>query len=314
MYAWIAPLISLALLAVPAVASAQTGDCERVDPVRVGRVWGRHNVEERRLVLTTCDGRPNREALDALSVLARPQGVDPPSEEELERFAERDGRMVAPQIPRLHPGLLTRLQSVADRFPGRRIEIISGYRPRARRTSRHRHARALDIRVQGVSRAHVSEHARTLPETGVGYYPNSLFTHIDVRERSAYWVDRSGPGQSPDYGPARRPAREVEEERQEIVAKALAELDDERRQPDPPERETRPSRGEPAEPDDAAPAASAAADASATQEQPPGDGIDWTPPDPFDEGSCEDEEPPLTAEEVDALRRQLLEEIRAIRE
>jgi hypothetical protein len=40
-----------------------------------------------------------------------------------------------------------------------------------------------------------------LSETGVGYYPNSTFVHVDVRPDAAYWVDRSGPGEPPDYGP-----------------------------------------------------------------------------------------------------------------
>lgn len=39
---------------------------------------------------------------------------------------------------------------------------------------------------------------------GVGYYPRSTFVHLDVRDRSAYWVDRSRPGQAPQY--QRQPA------------------------------------------------------------------------------------------------------------
>jgi hypothetical protein len=41
--------------------------------------------------------------------------------------------------------------------------------------------------------------ARELSETGVGYYPNSLFTHIDVRQRSVLWVDLSRPGEAARY-------------------------------------------------------------------------------------------------------------------
>ncbi len=174
-------------------------------PVRIVRAHARP-PEARRLALTRCDGSPNLEALDALSVLARPKGVERPSRAAIRRFRRSArpsvrARFVARGIARLHPGLLVRLQAIASRWPGRAIEIVSGYRPRARRTSRHRHARALDLRVAGVPRHRVARFARSLSETGVGYYPRSTFTHVDVRARSVYWVDRAGPGERPDYGP-----------------------------------------------------------------------------------------------------------------
>lgn len=221
----IAPLLLLLLCGVAQAQAAPPEPACSAEPVRVGRFWSEWTVEEASLRLTHCDGSPNEAALHALSILARPRGVNPPDAETLQAFAGHP-RLVAPGIPRLHPGLLVRLAAVAERFPGRRIEIVSGYRPKARPTSRHRHARALDIRVDGVSRTHLSEFLRTLPETGVGYYPNSTFTHVDVRERSAYWVDRSGPGEPADYGPPPEPARAVEEERREVVAGAMSALEE----------------------------------------------------------------------------------------
>ncbi|MEZ4248989.1 MAG: hypothetical protein R3B99_12185 [Polyangiales bacterium] len=47
---------------------------------------------------------------------------------------------------------------------------------------------------------------------GVGYYPNSSFVHFDVRRRSAYWVDRSGPGEAPEYVRDRAARERVDEE------------------------------------------------------------------------------------------------------
>ncbi|HEY2513991.1 MAG TPA: hypothetical protein VGI39_24155, partial [Polyangiaceae bacterium] len=32
-----------------------------------------------------------------------------------------------------------------------------------------------------------------------GYYPNSTFVHMDVREKSAFWIDFSRPGEPPRY-------------------------------------------------------------------------------------------------------------------
>lgn len=191
-------------------------------PVTVARVHA-GSRERRRLSLTHCDGRPHRDALDALSILARPRGVDRPSGED--RRAAPDDEHVAPNIRRLHPGLLTRLQALADRWPDKRIEIVSGYRPGARRTSRHHHARALDLRVAGIPRATVSRFARTLDKTGVGYYPNSVFTHIDVRHRNAYWVDRSGPGEAPDYGPWPRRREERAAIHERVLDRAFEALE-----------------------------------------------------------------------------------------
>jgi hypothetical protein len=38
----------------------------------------------------------------------------------------------------------------------------------------------------------------TFAETGVGWYPNSTFVHVDVREESVA-VDVSSPGERPRY-------------------------------------------------------------------------------------------------------------------
>jgi hypothetical protein len=191
--------------------------CHR-PPVRIVRVKG-HRREARTMSLTDCQGRPRPEALDALSILARPTGTAIPNK----GAAGPDDAHVAPGVLRLHPGLLTRLQALADRWPDRTIEIVSGHRPKARSTSRHRHGRALDLRIVGVSREELSEAARALPLTGVGYYPNSVFTHIDVRHRDAFWVDRSGPGEPPDYGPW--PPADSKRTRERVLANAFEALD-----------------------------------------------------------------------------------------
>ena len=41
---------------------------------------------------------------------------------------------------------------------------------------------------------------KTFQHIGVGYYPNSNFVHVDVRDGpSAFWIDYSGPGQDAMY-------------------------------------------------------------------------------------------------------------------
>ena len=108
---------------------------------------------------------------------------------------------IAPSIRLLDKGLLTRLEAIARRFPGLPISIVSGYRPRSR-GSLHQQARALDLRVSGIANETLVAFCRTLRDTGCGYYPNSSFVHVDVRNPgvgSATWIDASGPGEAPHY-------------------------------------------------------------------------------------------------------------------
>ena len=104
----------------------------------------------------------------------------------------------------LSPRLLLMVQRVAERWPGQTIEIVSGYRPKVRgRESRHSMAKALDFRVKGVPNRELYEFCKELPSSGCGLYPNSVFVHMDTREKSATWVDYSAPGERPKY---KRPA------------------------------------------------------------------------------------------------------------
>lgn len=118
------------------------------------------------------------------------------------RFA--DGRSHA-----IHPRLLRQLAQVSDYFGGRRIHVISGYRPFRRGQwtphSNHNIGRAVDFRVEGIPNRVLRDYCRTLPQTGCGYYPRSVFVHMDVRDESASWVDWSRPGQRPQYGREDRP-------------------------------------------------------------------------------------------------------------
>jgi hypothetical protein len=78
---------------------------------------------------------------------------------------------------------------------------VSGYRPQSA-GSLHQHARALDLRVVGVSNEELVAFCRTMADTGCGYYPNSSFVHVDVRSPgvgNAFWIDASGPTEPPRY-------------------------------------------------------------------------------------------------------------------
>jgi hypothetical protein len=202
-----------------------TSTCLR-DPVVLRHL--RRPREVARLSLTHCDGTANLDALTELSFVARAWQTPRPTEAELAAYRaahpERAGEWATERNRWLHPGLLVRLQAIADRWPTRDLVIVSGHRPTARRTSRHRFGRALDLQVDGVERAEVAAFAQTLASTGVGYYPNSTFTHVDVRETSVYWVDRSGPGERPDYGPWTPTEDESDAHGREVLAQVDAAL------------------------------------------------------------------------------------------
>jgi hypothetical protein len=159
-------------------------------------------LEQMTMPLLDCEGRPREDARLALSILARPRAVDErPTEATMQAWRDADGdpELLAEGVRWLHPGLLERLQRVGEAFAPQPIEIVSGYRPDAPLQSRHHHGRALDLFVQDVPREAVRDLAVTFPQTGVGWYPNSTFVHVDVREQSAYWVDLSRPGERPRY-------------------------------------------------------------------------------------------------------------------
>jgi uncharacterized protein YcbK (DUF882 family) len=114
--------------------------------------------------------------------------------------------------------LIALVGKVAERYPGHTIEIISGYRPHRRGKKRSQHARgkALDFRVRGVENLELYNYLKTFPKVGVGYYPNSTFVHLDVRDKKYMWTDVSGPGEKAIYvrsgepGSAENPTSEAE--------------------------------------------------------------------------------------------------------
>jgi len=72
---------------------------------------------------------------------------------------------------------------------------------------------AFDFSVPGVPNEALRDFLRTMPDVGVGYYPNSTHVHLDVREKPCYWVDYSTPGAHPMYAWDRRVARMSQKER-----------------------------------------------------------------------------------------------------
>lgn len=103
--------------------------------------------------------------------------------------------------PRIHPRLIRLLVKTSDTFGGRPLRVVSGYRTHSySSSSRHKVGRAIDFAIVGVPNRVLRDYLRrNFSNVGVGYYPNSSFVHFDVREKSTFWVDYSGPGEAPRY-------------------------------------------------------------------------------------------------------------------
>jgi uncharacterized protein YcbK (DUF882 family) len=105
---------------------------------------------------------------------------------------------------RMNPRLMRLLFAVGRHYPGKRLEVVSGYRhPSVAKNPRSPHMKGLacDFRVTGLKNTELRDYLRgAFKHVGVGYYPNSSFVHLDVRKgASAFWIDYSGPGESAMY-------------------------------------------------------------------------------------------------------------------
>ncbi|MCA9595682.1 MAG: DUF882 domain-containing protein [Myxococcales bacterium] len=161
----------------------------------------RYGAEVDTFTLLDCDGSVAIDAMDHLSVLARPPGTPRPELPlPLEPMASVHGEWL-PAVRLLDPRLAWVLASISESFPHRVIYVISGYRRQAHDGFHHK-ARALDMFVMGVKNEDLFRVCRKLRDVGCGYYPNNKFVHVDVRPPGtghAMWVDDSAPGQPSHY-------------------------------------------------------------------------------------------------------------------
>lgn len=101
------------------------------------------------------------------------------------------------------PRLVALVGIVSSHFGGKPLEIVSGYRAytptQYTAHSNHNLGKALDFRIRGVKNEDLRDFCHTLRSAGCGYYPNSSFVHLDVRDTKAFWTDWSRPGEPPRY-------------------------------------------------------------------------------------------------------------------
>mgnify|MGYP005814943775 CR=1 FL=1 len=82
------------------------------------------------------------------------------------------------------------------------VHLVSGIR-RDRGGSRHTHGLAADIVLPGVEDEDAADFFRAQGFIGVGVYTRAGFVHVDVRDRSFFWVDPSPPGKTMKIRPVR---------------------------------------------------------------------------------------------------------------
>jgi uncharacterized protein YcbK (DUF882 family) len=129
--------------------------------------------------------------------------IDDAARTEFERLAARDcePHVLAERLEQL-------VFKAAYHFGATRIDIVSGWRDRARK---HTSGEALDFSLPGVVPHALASYLRGLAHVGVGIYthPNTQFVHLDVRDQSYHWVDSSAPGGRPRERWLRDPQGEV---------------------------------------------------------------------------------------------------------
>jgi uncharacterized protein YcbK (DUF882 family) len=176
----------------PASASAENGAGKSAAEGKKGEpAWTKSRPGVVKLVR-------NGETLE-VRVLDRRQKLVPATLPQFARFLRSKSGADHPIDARL----VTLVATVSDHFGGREVNVVSGFRPYSpnqySRHSNHNEGRAIDFSIKGIANETVRDYCRTFHNVGVGYYPNSLFVHLDVRDSNAYWVDYAAPGQAPRY-------------------------------------------------------------------------------------------------------------------
>lgn len=142
-------------------------------------------------------GRP----MLVLTTINRGETLEVSSSSDDGRFASADLDRVAHELRAatgdehpVDPRTLSLVYRIQMHFGVPEIRVVSGYRvPRPGSHSNHGKGRAVDMVVPGVPDEAVARFVRDIGFVGVGVYPTSQFVHVDIRPRSYFWVDFSGP-------------------------------------------------------------------------------------------------------------------------
>jgi uncharacterized protein YcbK (DUF882 family) len=133
---------------------------------------------------------------DAHVRIYRPDGTVDPDVRTALGWLFRDLATGAPSP--VVPRTLQLLVRVATHFNATRVDVVSAYRTglapsgrRVRREGYHSVGSAVDFVLPGQDMAVVAAYARTFAHVGVGWYPREGFVHLDSREQTFFWENRS---------------------------------------------------------------------------------------------------------------------------
>jgi hypothetical protein len=104
--------------------------------------------------------------------------------------------------PEVSQRLLDLVYHAAQHFQVWHVHLVSGIR-HDRGGSRHSHGLAADIVLPGVEDEELAYYFRAQGFVGVGVYTRSGFVHVDVRDRSFFWIDPSPPDRHLKIRPVR---------------------------------------------------------------------------------------------------------------
>lgn len=104
--------------------------------------------------------------------------------------------------PRVSQRLLDLVYHAAQHFQVRHVHLVSGIR-HDRGGSRHSHGLAADVVLPGVEDEELANYFRAQGFVGVGVYTRSGFVHVDVRDKSFFWIDPSPPDRHLKIRPVR---------------------------------------------------------------------------------------------------------------
>jgi hypothetical protein len=138
---------------------------------------------------------------DTTPVVLQPNGPEGGfSPEQLALAAQAFGSWEGGPVPPQR--LLDLVYHAAQHFQVRHVHLVSGVR-HDRGGSRHSHGLAADIVLPGVEDEELAYYFRAQGFVGVGVYTRSGFVHIDVRDKSFFWIDPSPPDRHLKIKPVR---------------------------------------------------------------------------------------------------------------
>jgi hypothetical protein len=140
-------------------------------------------------------------AKNSIPVVLPPHGAEGGfAPEQLAMAAEAFGSW--PGGPEVSQRLLDLVYHAAQHFQVWHVHLVSGIR-HDRGGSRHSHGLAADIVLPGVEDEELAHYFRAQGFVGVGVYTRSGFVHLDVRDRSFFWIDPSPPDRHLKIRPVR---------------------------------------------------------------------------------------------------------------